>query len=246
MSSVILKLKSSSAPWNGISSVTEKTFKENLKRKLITLLLRKDIKELYKKKKMDEFDCEKIKTVKNNILNKRDGILPPIAQFTVKNSISNITKEFHCELIKLVTNGHKDQQKYLSIVKNKIILYGYAIIESINNIVKSNEFSMKTSFNTPLGQSLKTSTLHYFIQKDEDILNFIDNSHRCELILSDMRQLSMAPFFFYEKDTSIHRFNDEQFSLQYRDNVIQAFIYYLKYNIMLKYIIIYIIMLRNH
>ena len=231
MSCVILKLKSSITPWNGISAVKENVFKENLKRKLIILLLRKDIKELYKNKKMSEFECEnKITVVKNNIVNKWDGILPSITQFTVKKNISNITKEFHTELIKLVTNGHKDQHKYLSIIKYKIIVYGFAIIESINNIVKSKVSTVKTSTNTPLGQSSKTSTLHYFIQEDKDILNFIDNSQRCELILSDIRQLSMASFFFYENDTSINKLNDQQFSLQYRDNVIQAFIHYLKYD----------------
>jgi hypothetical protein len=111
MSSVILKLKNSSTPWNGISNVTEKTFKENLKRKLINLLLRKDIKELYKKKKMYEFECLEL------VVNKWDGILPSRTPFTVIKNVSNITKEFHHELIKLVTNGHKDQQKYLSTIR---------------------------------------------------------------------------------------------------------------------------------
>lgn len=239
MSCVILKLKGSMTPWDGILNIKENVFKENLKRKLIILLLRKDIKELYENKKI--FDSEKVvqtKEISTNNIAKWMHVLPPLIQFTVKKNLVNTTREFHNELINLIKAGHKDQHKYIGIVRSKIITYGYAIIESINDIVRTKDFTMKTSSNIPYRQNSccnenrvnELSTLHYFIKADNEILNYIDNSVKCELILSDIRTLSMAPLFFYEKDTTYKRLSNNSVSLQYRDNVIEAFIYYLKYD----------------
>ena len=237
LSCVILKLKGSMTPWDGILNIKENVFKENLKRKLIVLLLRKDIKELYEKKLFfeNEKNGQTKESTTNNIV-QWINVLPPLIQFTVKKNLVNITREFHNELIKLIKTGHEEQHKYIGIIRSKMITYGYAIIESINDIVKSKDFTLKTSSNTPYRQNSccnekkDTSTLHYFIKEDNDILSYIDNSEKCELILSDIRNLSTAPLFFYEKNTKYKPIRNQSFSLQYRDNVIEAFIYYLKYD----------------
>lgn len=238
LSCVILKLKSSILPWNGIMNIRENVFKENLKRKLIALLLRKDIKDMYEKKKLDSESISKINTQpQNNNITKWIYVLPPIVNFTVKNSITNVTGEFHNELTKLIKSGHKDQHKYIGIIRSKIISYGYAIIESINDVVKRKELTLKTTSNTPYKQNsccndnkIRSSTLQFFNNEDNKITNYISNSLKCELILSDIRKLSTASLFFYKNDTRYKKISDETFSLQYRDNVIGTFIHYLKYD----------------
>jgi hypothetical protein len=236
---VVLKLKNSTTPWNGIMNINENIFKENLKRKLIGLLLRKDIKELYEKKKIYNIDSKLTnKETKQSNIVKWVNVLPPIVQFTVKKQLSNITNEFHNELMKLIRTGHKDQHKLVGIIRSKIISYGYAIIESINDIVKSKESTLKTSSNVPYKQNSccnerhdhMLSALQYFNNEDNGISNIINNSLKCELILSDIRELSTASLFFYEPETRNKVSNDSTISLQYRDNVISTFIYYLKYD----------------
>lgn len=236
---VVLKLKNSSTPWNGIMNINENIFKENMKRKLIGLLLRKDIKELYEKKKLHNVDSKLVnkETQQNNIV-KWVNVLPPIIQFSVKKQLSNITNDFHNELMKLIRTGHKDQHKLIGIIRSKIISYGYALIESINDIVKTKESTLKTSSNVPFKQNSccnekqdhMLSALQYFNNEDNGISNIINNSLKCELILSDLRELSTASLFYYDQETRHKVLNDSTISLQYRDNVIGTFIYYLKYD----------------
>lgn len=240
VSCVVLKLKSSNSPWNGIMNINESVFKENFKRKLIGLLLRKDIKDMYEKKKIHVYETgtnTSGKDVQINNIVKWINVLPPIVDFTIKKQISNITGEFHNELIKLIRTGHKDQHKLIGIVKSKIIHYGYAIIESINDVVKSKDFTLKTSSNKPYKQNsccnetnTSSTPLQYFNNEDNGISTIINNSAKCELILSDIRELSTASLFFYENETRQKLRIDNTFSLQFRDNVISAFIFYLKYD----------------
>lgn len=72
--------------------------------------------------------------------------------------------------------------------------------------------------------------LQYFSSEDNNILAIINNSAKCELLLSDIRELSTAPLFYYENETRQKKVVNNTTSLQYRDNVISSFIFYLKYD----------------
>ena len=52
LSCVVLKLKSNISPWEGLLNVKDVIFKENIKKKLSVILLRKDIKLMYEKRKL--------------------------------------------------------------------------------------------------------------------------------------------------------------------------------------------------
>lgn len=240
LSCVVLKLKSNISPWEGLLNVKDVIFKENIKKKLSVILLRKDIKLMYEKRKLYNDNIKHFSSSVNidNNIGKWLGILPPIVAFSVKKNISNASKEFFNELIKTVKQGHKNQHQHIAVLKSKIILYGYGIIESINDVVKKKQFLLKSSSNTPFKQnsccndSTNITTLQYFISQNSDLLSYIENSRLCEKTISYINNLTTAPVFFYSKDTTHESNVVNTASLQYRDNMFQAFIYYLKYDTM--------------
>lgn len=238
MACIVLKLKGSERPWNGIDNVSVAFFKDSLIKKLEVLLLRNDIKELYDIR--NKFDSDKQNPqIESPIIDSIDkwlGVLPPIVSFTVKDKIKNITKEFHTEYIKNVEKGNKEQRIYRNVIQSKIIFYGYAIIEIINEIVKQKNIILKTSSNIPYLQNSccndavgkHSSTLSYFINENKELLNYIENSRKCELVMSSLQESSIPPLFFHDIDTTLKRPDNFEKFLQFRDNMYEAFIFYLK------------------
>ena len=232
LSCAILKLKSSITPWDAIKNTKENTFKENLKKRINIFLKNGSIKMKYEDKKRENSSADLITEVATNNISKWVGVLPPIVDFTVKKEIKHIDDGIITDLL---TNP-QDKDNKIGILKSKIILYGYAIIESINDIVKSKDLKLKTSSNIPYRQNSccnerndEKSILGYFIGINDDILDYISNSNKCEKLLLKLRQLSTPPTFCYKEDTS-NRIMGEQFPKQQLSNIIETFIHYLKFD----------------
>ena len=234
MSCVVLKLKSLFQPWNGILNVKIPFFKDNLIRKLQMLLLRNDIKHLYEIR--NKFDNNE--NITNIVILPEDKwttLLPPLVSFTVKNKIKNITKDVHDEFQKLINNNDKKQRFFLQIFQYKIILYGYAIIEVINDVVKSKNVLLKTRENVPYLQNAccnetKSSTLDYFIAENQILSTYIEQSKKIELVLLDYKYLSMAPLFYYDQDTRRQNKVNTLRVHAYKDNNFEAIIFYLRFD----------------
>jgi hypothetical protein len=239
MACVVLKLGSSITPWQTINKVSPSIFKKNLKQKISLLMLNKEIDLLYETKLKNDSSNVIINIQNIDSINKWVNVLPPILPFSVKDSINDMSKGMHSEFTKLVGEGHKSQRNYFEIYRSKVIMYGYGIIELINDIVKKKELLLNTGSNIPYLQnacckneiSSTTSTLDYFINENDKLLNYIDSSSKCELVLSDMKDLTTPPFLIYDENTSkkkhIKNFVDGK---QSEVNLILAFNHYLKLN----------------
>jgi hypothetical protein len=231
LSCAILKLKSSITPWDAIKNTKENSFKEYLKKKINIFLSKSFIKDMYQERALYESNHNSKTEVAPNSISKWVGVLPPIIQFTVKKEIRHIDASILADLL----NHPEDKNGNIALIKRKIILYGYAIIESINDIVKSKEFTMKTSSGIPYRQNSccygesNNNTLGYFVELQPEILSYIENSNKCENVLLKLRQLS-TPFIFVVNQKDEDASQQDQFPKQHRCNIIQAFIHYLKYD----------------
>jgi hypothetical protein len=229
LSCAIIKLKSSISPWDAIKNTKEEHFKVELKKKIVVLLKDDTVKDLYDKKRKEMKDKEirdgVITEVATNNISKWVGVLPPIVEINV-GVINNIDDGI---LTDLMMNPH-DKDNKIGLVKSKIILYGYAIIESINNVVKSKNLTLDSSYtqNSCCNEG-NESDLDYFIKEKPVIMDYINNSKKCEEVLLKLRQLSTPQTFCYVKDTS-NRIVGDQFPKHHLSNIIKTYIHYLKFD----------------
>ena len=240
LSCAIIKLKSSFTPWDAIKTTKENLFKDIFIKKIEFFYKNDTIKNLYLNKKIDDLKLQQlanpISEVVTNSISRWIGVLPPIINFTVKKDIKHIDKSI---IIDLLANP-RDKDNKIGMVKSKIILYGYAIIESINDTVRmvdpSNNLLLKGTDNTPYKQNSccngmddQKSILNYFVNKNPDILEYIYNSKKCEDTLLKLRQLSTPLTFCYNEDTS-NKIKDDQFPKHHLSNIVETFIHHLEFD----------------
>ena len=244
LSCAIIKLKSPFAPWDAIKNSNDKIFNENLFNK-IKILLKNDvsIKKLIDDKKieLEKPDGRTITEATTNNISKWVGVLPPIGKFTVhEKDLNHITEDFFADLKK----NPQDNDNKIGVIKSKIILYGYAIIQSINDaidtIIDSNPDNLLLGTSgdksIPYTQNSccneindQNNVLAYLSNRNPKVSQFIANSKKCEEVLSKLRQLNTPLIFCYNKDTS-NRIKTDQFPKQHISNITQTFIHYLNFD----------------
>lgn len=233
VSSAVFKLKSHSFPWDAILNTKLSFFKENLLKKIVILLQRTDIKLMYQTKSTYDSDSSKhikfINTIHNWI-----GILPPFLPFTVIKDIKHVTNDIHQEFINLVSRGNKTQRKFIAMYKSKISLYGYAIIELINNVVQSYQLNNYDSHpQIPINedkccyQHKHSTTLKYFIHKNNSLLHIINFSQKSETVIFDIKQLDTPSILIFPTiPTRKHSISPK--GVQFKANMYKSFIFHLK------------------
>ena len=232
---VIHKSKSSTEPWDSIQKMPMDDFIKGMKRICQEYLMtRLDIIELIKNKRDYLILNPEINIPDEHKIEKWTSFTPPVVPFTIIKSLHNISNEVRDELIELMRKGNSRQKEQLAVFNSKIVQFGYGIIESIKSVVVNKDLILKTSSNIPFLQNSccnekKTQTaLHYFIEEDPNIINYINNSKKMSVLVSNTKDLTTAPTFFHNKDTSIIRpplSNDH-----FEDNIYSSFIRYCKFD----------------
>jgi hypothetical protein len=242
LSCAIIKLKSSIAPWDGIK-MKEDIFYKEVSRILDDLFKIDYVMKLYDKKEKENQRLRqsvKITDVTTNNISKWVGVLPPIVKFTI--DAKNI-KPIDNGIIDYLLKNPEDNNNKIGVIKSKIIFYGYAIIESINEeiakIIKSEPSAnllLGTSGDKPYTQNSccneinnQKNVLAYLSKRENRISEFITNSRKCEAVLLELRQLSTPRTFCYNEDTS-NRIKTDQFPKQHLSNIIETFIHHLKFD----------------
>ena len=210
ISCVIHKLKSSISPWDSIeklsASILEKRMKEIMERFIIT---RNDIIELYLKKKEYLLLNPNVGEIKEHSISKWKHFLPPIVEVNVIHDIQGVTHEFNKEFVDLLRKGNKDQHDSVNVYKSKNIRHTYAMIESINKIVKSKELLLKTMSKIPFLENAccnEGNLIHpltYFIQEDKNIDLYLKRCLKNELILKNVKGITEASLLFYNENNRI-------------------------------------------
>ena len=188
ISRVVLNLKNNTVPWNSLFHTDKIMFVTNLTKKIDILLERKDIQLLYKKK--EKYNQLSINSLSTTVLDPHDikkfiYMLPPVISYSIVEKLNHVTEDLHNDFIKSIIQGTKQQRQYIGIYQTKLIMYGYGIMEIINQIVarkdKEKKFFPSLSF------------LEQFMKESESLIHYIETSWKYELVLLNVKELNTPP-----------------------------------------------------
>lgn len=211
MACVVDKSKSSIEPWNSIQKLTsammEKRIKEVIEKFVIT---RQEISEMYLKKREynllhpDEIPPDELR------ISKWKHFLPPIVDISIAKSLKGTSSDYDSETVSLIQKGHKDQHEHINMYKSKIIQHTFAIVETINDIVKSKEVLLKTMAKIPFLENAccnelenSTNPMSYFISEDKNIDLYIKRSIKYGKIVRNTKRLAIADMLFHKENTAL-------------------------------------------
>ena len=205
---ILHKTKSSVAPWNSIERLDVTTYASKIRETIEKLVLpeRSDINELYVKKREYMLLHPNETVPAEHSMNKWKLFLPPVVPIGTILNLRSVSTDFEKDLADLVNKSHRDQRRYLGIVQQKIIQYGYAIIDEINKIVHSKDVLLKTSSQIPFLENACCNTgnlipMQYFINENPNIKGYMKIVEKHSEILRTHRDIS-APYTFHHAEFS--------------------------------------------
>jgi hypothetical protein len=227
--------KSKTNPWKSMKQLNPNTIVERMKVILEkSILKRTDIIELYLKKK------EYLLLNPDIILNDEHSIqkwvhfLPPVVDYSIVKTTNNVSADFHKEFVNLLQEGKIIQHQNYNIIKSKSAQYGYAIIESINKIVKSKDEILMTSGLKPFmenaccNESNMVNPIRYFAKDNDNINVYLTTASKLGLVIKNVKDISRPFLFYHEGFTGIKYPAIPLGHLE--ENIYAAFIHYCNYD----------------
>ena len=228
------KIKSSVEPWNALAKHNEKT----ITKKMIDLtnkhiMTNATIKEMMREKQAYLLIEEEEYIPMRHEIGKWSNFLPPLVQIKLP-TVRPLSSGFEESLSSSLRSGSATQTEQLNAVRGKIVQYAMDIQKSIGKIVSEQDPILTNAAMEPFlsnsccNEEGDVSTIGYFTKRQPDIIN--DNLYVGKLsdILSDVRFMRMAPFFYDNQDTRlIYPPLNNSFS---EETIYKAFIAYCKYN----------------
>lgn len=208
---VLYKIKSQlSSPWNAITNYKQDQLTNRIKSMIEKYILNhNDINELYVKKHEYIILNPDIVIPEEHNIEKWKHFMPPVVKFSIIKSLRNVSNDFKNDFIDLLRYGKSDQYKSISVLKSRITLFGYGIIEYINHIVRNKDQLLKTSSQLPFlenaccNESNLTNPIAYFVEEDDNINVSIKTVNQLSAILNDLNTLTKAPLLYHEQFTGI-------------------------------------------
>ena len=210
LSCVMKAMKSKEEPWNAIEKIKEEQYVSNIKGVIEQFLYkRNDIVNLYDVKREYLLTHPEENIPESHDVKKWKLFLPPIIPFKV-GSIRSITKEFKDELIEELRNGSREQRDSFSIIKSRLSLYGYGLVELINNIIKKKDPLLKTISKNPFIENAccnenNASTLNYFIKENDNIKKIMIASQELNDFVNEIKMYNKARLLYHNEFTGIRQ-----------------------------------------
>lgn len=211
ISCVMVKMKSSIPPWDSLR--TMKSDKLSLRIKDVIekyVMVLSDIQELYVLKK--EYILLHPDTVvpEEHKLQKWLHFLPPIVKTNVTKGLKNVTSDFKQDMLEKMKKGDSKQLQSLMILESKNVQHGYAIIESINEIVREKDQLLKTASMIPFVENAccndrlsMTNPIIYFNEENGNIKVYLQRIVKNSKTLRDVNRLTSARMFNHDKATGL-------------------------------------------
>jgi hypothetical protein len=240
MACVIDSVKSTVEPWNSISNQKREVITQRLMELLSKrVLLNEEVANLYLRKKQDMIDNPDLyKIPKDHAVTKWMHYQPPIVDINLKG-IQSVTPEFKEELAMALKKGDKVQQEMLGALYAKIIANTYGVIENVNATVAiyGKEALLRAGSIVFLENACcedegkdhkKRKAMDFFIDKDANIIKYINEVKSHEEIINDAKHLCTPSYLIcpvdkkkmLEMGKQTHKYSEEQIYL--------AFIHYCK------------------
>ena len=207
---VLNKIKSQVSPWDSIKKYKPEILANRMKQILEkNILIRNDISDMYAKKREFIILSPELVSPQEHQISKWKHFLPPVIDFSVIKTLRTVSSDFKKDFIEILRLGKPQQHESVAVLKSKILQYGYGIIESINNIVKTKDLLLKTTNRLFLENACCNETdvanpITYFNQEDEEISANIRIVTNLAEILHDFKTLSTAPLLYHNDFTGIH------------------------------------------
>jgi hypothetical protein len=210
MACVLNKTKSSIAPWQSIQKFKAETFETRL-RTIIEkqIMVRDDINDLYVKKREFILLQPDLVAPDEHSISKWRNFLPPVVQVDVAKTITNMAAGFSKELMTAARDGKNTQFNLLFALKGKVIRFGYAIIEAINDIVQKKDLLLKTSTGQPFiengccNETRLMNPILYFNDIDASIVQYIVQVVHLVKDLKEIHMATNAGIIYHSERTGI-------------------------------------------
>jgi hypothetical protein len=213
MACVIKKtaVSSSVEPWGSIKGYTVEVLLNRLKDAVDKFILKRpDIEQLYQQKREYILLNPDIVVPEEHSIVKWQHFLPPVVPFEVVKRLQPLETGFGEQLKNLMRDGKMDQFKTLAAMRSKIVEYGYAVIEIINDVVHSKLPLLKTTSQIPFlenaccNQNLQLAIpFLYFKEEDGRIAEYAKYVRTAAKIGEFVKRVSLAPMFYHVPFTGI-------------------------------------------
>jgi len=200
---IINKIKSSITPWNSLKKYKVETIKSRIKDIISNNILpRNDVTDMYTKKRDYILLNPDTVTPEEHNITKWKRFLPPVVPYSVAKNLRTVSNDFKNELSHMMKEGNIKQYNMIHALMNKTSLYGYSIIEHINNIVKEKDTLLKTSGDVPFLENACCNDnnivrpIEYFNNENEEIGMNIRITRQLGSIAKHIHSLSKAPMLY--------------------------------------------------
>ena len=226
-----IKMKSTK-PWNSIKPLPHDILKQNMIQVIKqALLTRNDTIDAYMKK--DEYLLEHpdLDIPKESSIQKWTHFLPPVIPFEIAKNLKGLPSDYKNELEEMQKTGNNKQRTQIAMFKTKIAHFTLAIMENINQIVRSKGLLLKTASNIFFTENAccndkKTNTcLGYFEDNNKELMVYNRMIRGWEQIVNEVKRRTIAPFLFDPRKSGL----SYDMGLQqdhFEKNVYMAFIRY--------------------
>ena len=232
VSCVLYKTRSNTEPWNGVYKLSQANLTKRIKVIVESSLMnRTDVSERYKTKRQyiqihGERKNRNIHNVKNWL-----HFEPPLIKYEMEDPI-NFSKDFKTSLLDYMKAGNKKQGEMYQIVRGKMSLYNFALVNAINKIVRQQTPLLKTYGMIPFVDNACCNSgetpMDYFQNKNDQLSFFLKNISQNEDFIRDIRKLSKATILYHNSNTRV--LYPALPKGQLEENVYAAFIHYGNYD----------------
>jgi hypothetical protein len=239
---ILHKTSSSIGIWESIKKYKPEILVKRMKDIFDNFIMKRlDVIELYTKKREYILLNPELISIQEHSITKWLHFLPPVVTFKLSKSLQNVSSDFENDLLSIIRGGnnigsHK-QYDQISVIKSKMLFFGYGIFETIQDIVEKKDVLLKTSGNIPFlenaccNQSLElTHPIKYFNEENKQIAIYIRNVSQLTRILDLTKNLEKAPFLYHPYFTGFQYSIISSNNLDNRDLIYSAIIHYCNFD----------------
>jgi hypothetical protein len=232
---VVGKTKSSIVPWNSVEKISVSSMEKGILSMLKNqVLLNNEVQSLYQKRKDVQPSSEDESLIpEEHSIKKWISFLPPLVKINIAEKLNGLSKDYHSETVQLLQDGAKEQHLHIQQYHVKNRLNTFAIVETINEIVKTKEVLLRTMSKVPFLENgccsetpggRNTHPLNYFIKEDDHIKLLLLRSMKNVEVVHGIEKIT-KPLLFYNNENTKWKCPD--IPKEYLANdVYMAFIHY--------------------
>jgi hypothetical protein len=226
-------IRSSSEPWNVLKKTNTEKIQTKIKGAIDDILIQlPDVQRKFSEKTEYLLTNPSTEIPEEHDIEKWSDFLPPLIPFKITH-LYNISAEFKSSLVSDLRSGSINQREKILVIESKIIQFSLAIQEKIQEIVKKQKVILHTANNEPYLENAccdsidNESTIDYFINRNNNILEYNTIVGKLNNILDDIRGNTEAVLFYSNINTkNVYPYISNTFD---EKTIYLAFIFYCKF-----------------